>query len=105
MLRLLIDRIETPQQMTIDIGSILIQFANVTQRSDASDVAFRIKSKISSLCESLATKRDLILIRKEGVLRRELLDRVFDWIAHAQSVSTRCLWEGDQVSNAPASDG
>ena len=82
----LLDRIDDPQQLNIDMSSILSHFARFLQRADNSEAAFRVKIKFCALCEALLLKRDLFVIRQESLLRRELLDDIFDWVAAAQSV-------------------
>ncbi|KZV82855.1 hypothetical protein EXIGLDRAFT_778147 [Exidia glandulosa HHB12029] len=88
MFKSLVERTDQPQHATnVDGSAVMLLFVSFLARADTSEAAFRLKTKFCALVEVVFSKRDMFPIRQENQLRKDLLDKIFDWIAAAQAMS------------------
>ncbi|KAF5371189.1 hypothetical protein D9758_004214 [Tetrapyrgos nigripes] len=80
VLKLIAENTAARQEIvSIDIGATLLNLATLIKGYGATET-FRLKSKFCSLCESLCDRTESLMLRRDGDVRRNLLDIVVKWI-------------------------
>ncbi|CAH1760475.1 9376_t:CDS:10 [Entrophospora sp. SA101] len=81
ILRLILERIQDASEnlYTVDLGGLVLSFAQYLNRLESSSVALRIKKKMCQLAEVLMIKKDYITLRQEIKLRNRLLEIFIEW--------------------------
>jgi neurofibromin 1 len=81
LLQKLVERITEPVNIPpyVDFGGILQSFCEYLERLGRDPVKLQIKVKMCSLCEIVATKRDILNVKQEVRLMNNLLGYVYKW--------------------------
>ncbi|KAI9475616.1 MAG: hypothetical protein EXX96DRAFT_506141 [Benjaminiella poitrasii] len=81
VLKLVLDRMEdSPENLlTVDLGSLIDQYAKYLNKLGSGQSALKIKIKFCQLTEVLMTKKDKVTLRQEFRLRNKLLEIIVEW--------------------------
>lgn len=53
---------------------------------------FRLRLKFCGLCDSICTRTDTFILRKESPARQNIVELLMEWIEGTVSVRNRLLW-------------
>ena len=65
--------------MSVDVSSLMHSLAEFIARYDE-PASHRIKIKFCQLCKSICERTDILTMRKDNVLRHDILDIVLEWL-------------------------
>lgn len=65
--------------MTFDISSILVSLTSMISHC-VGPQTFRLRLKFCSLCDTICSRIDTFILRKEGPARANIIDLLMDWI-------------------------
>jgi len=87
LLQKLVERITEPVNIPpyVDFGGILQSFCEYLERLGRDPAKLQIKVKMCSLCEIVATKRDILNLKQEVRLMNNLLGYVYKWSVEADA--------------------
>ena len=82
MLRLTVDRLGQAGEaslLNVDLGDIVLKFAQYLHRLGRGSVALRIKIRLCQLCDVMFQKKDHIVLSNGGPVRNALLEWFSEW--------------------------
>ncbi|KAI7901148.1 uncharacterized protein BX663DRAFT_457281 [Cokeromyces recurvatus] len=81
VLKLVLDRMEdSPENLlTVDLSSLIDQYAKYLNKLGSEQLALKIKIKFCQLTEVLMMKKDKVTLRQEFRLRNKLLEIIVEW--------------------------
>jgi neurofibromin 1 len=81
VIKLILERMETTNQslLAVDLGKLILSFAQYLNRINMNVVVLRIKIKMCQLCEILMAKKDFLSLRQEIKFRNQLLEFIIEW--------------------------
>ncbi|KAH7101725.1 hypothetical protein BKA62DRAFT_794260 [Auriculariales sp. MPI-PUGE-AT-0066] len=75
-------------QLSLDAATLVTLLVNFLSRADGSETAFRVRMSFCQFVESAWSRRnEFAPMRHEGTVSAEVLDKVFEWAATAQSAA------------------
>lgn len=101
LLKGLVDRITEPVDIPpyVDFGGILQSFCEYLERLSRDPAKLQIKVKMCSLCELVASKRDVLNLKQEARLMNNLLVYISKWAVESDSFprsEASLMSEGDR---------
>ncbi|KAI9597754.1 hypothetical protein BDF19DRAFT_434347 [Syncephalis fuscata] len=81
VIKLILERMETTNQslLAVDLGKLILSFAQYLNRINMNAVVLRIKIKMCQLCEILMAKKDFLSLRQEIKFRNQVLEFTIEW--------------------------
>ena len=88
MLKLLVDRPDAPSDDVLgnmDLNQTLLSMARLMDNF-SQDSCFRLRAKFCGFCESALARADAFGLRKDDIIRNNLLEVIVEWIEPNVSV-------------------
>lgn len=88
VLKLLVDRVENvvdSAHINVDMSHIILQLAGFLNSWPNTLDTIRVKTKFCSLCHSLFSKPDILVVKKGAIVRNSLLDSIHQWVTVTSS--------------------
>ena len=92
LLKGLVDRLKTPVELgtasSVHLGSLSLGFAKFLDGVSDLTNTLRVKIKVCQLCETVTRKKEHLNLRDDIVIRNQLLEYIFSWIARPRTPRT-----------------
>ncbi|RFU34508.1 hypothetical protein B7463_g1822, partial [Scytalidium lignicola] len=94
LVKSIVERLGSPSEvvaLSVDVGTLTLNFAKFLNTFPESSSALRVKIKICQLCETVTQKKELLNLRHDVRIRNQLLEVIFGWIARPGSADNAPL--------------
>ena len=89
LLKGLVDRLKTPMELgtasSVHLGSLSLGFAKFLDGVSDLTNTLKVKIKVCQLCETVTKKKEHLNLRDDIVIRNQLLEYIFSWIARPRT--------------------
>ena len=89
LLRALVERLESPSDLgaasSIHLGALTLNFAKFLDGIADNTSTLRVKIKVCHLCEAVTKRKEHLNLRDDVLIRNQLLEFIFGWIARPRS--------------------